>query len=332
MTYSFLTEEQARRQADVVQLYKAWREAAVQTWNGRGGDLAAYLAWRKRPDTQREYLVKRLRRYEASIGPRSLETEAFKDNYDRRRGKVVDRMTQTYAELRSMARVNKAMRIARMPKLAADIIRQLDEHGLLGPKAIVIGSHALYAYEAAAGVHIRQSLMETRDLDFFWDTDQKLSLAISKVRPPSVFGLLRKVDKSFEASYRLFARNRDGFEVELLTAQSGEVDQPQPSGLPGDQLDATPYAGLEALIALPRFEAVAIDAQGMPVRVVAPEPRAFALHKEWVSKQPSRNPLKRGRDREQSQIVKRLAIEIFGLSMQGTDFTNLPQYLRESEG
>jgi hypothetical protein len=37
---------------------------------------------------------------------------------------------------------------------------------------------------------------------------------------------------------------------------------------------------------------------GSPARIVAPDPRWFALHKLWMSAQAKRNPLKRPKDRK----------------------------------
>lgn len=38
---------------------------------------------------------------------------------------------------------------------------------------------------------------------------------------------------------------------------------------------------------------------GSPARIVAPDPRWFALHKLWMAAQAKRNPLKRPKDRKQ---------------------------------
>src|SRR3546814_19634393 len=37
----------------------------------------------------------------------------------------------------------------------------------------------------------------------------------------------------------------------------------------------------------------------LPARIVAPDPRWFALHKLWMSQQAKRNPLNRPKDRKQ---------------------------------
>jgi hypothetical protein len=38
---------------------------------------------------------------------------------------------------------------------------------------------------------------------------------------------------------------------------------------------------------------------GTPARIVAPDPRWFALHKLWLAAKPGRHPLKRPKDRKQ---------------------------------
>jgi Nucleotidyltransferase len=72
------------------------------------------------------------------------------------------------------------------------------------------------------------------------------------------------------------------------------------SNLPED-LEGAAIFGLDWLINSPRVEAVAIDERGYPVRLVAIDPRAFALHKAWVSRREDREPLKAVRDLEQAQ-------------------------------
>jgi hypothetical protein len=42
---------------------------------------------------------------------------------------------------------------------------------------------------------------------------------------------------------------------------------------------------------------------GTPARIVAPDPRWFALHKLWMSDQEKRNPLKRPKDRRQGEAL-----------------------------
>lgn len=48
---------------------------------------------------------------------------------------------------------------------------------------------------------------------------------------------------------------------------------------------------------------VVIARDGSPARIVAPDPRWFALHKLWLSTQDTRNPLKRDKDSRQGTAL-----------------------------
>ncbi|MGO8954667.1 MAG: GSU2403 family nucleotidyltransferase fold protein [Rhodomicrobium sp.] len=324
MDFFELTNEQIRRQVDAQQLYRAWRQAAVQTWNEHGGQYAAPASWRK--IAGKEYLVLRTRGIRKHVGPRSKDTEAYAKRYRAERDRIVATQVATYAELKRMAPVNRALQLGRMPNLLADIIRKLDEFGFLGTKATVIGTNALYAYEAMAGVHIRPALLETSDADILWDAGQTLKLAIENIRPPSIIALLQKVDKSFAiADYGIAARNKTGFIVELISPKADA--QPEPTGLGVRDLEVTPYSKMEGLLSLPRFEAIPIDRSGFPFRMVVPDIRAFTLHKMWTSKQASRQPEKRRRDAAQAKMLANLAENILGLSLNDTELASIPKYL-----
>ena len=69
----------------------------------------------------------------------------------------------------------------------------------------------------------------------------------------------------------------------------------------------------------PAVEAVIIGSDGMPVRARVPDPRAFAVHKAWLSQQPDRDPIKKPRDLAQSQMMVEVLRE------------HLPQYPFDAE-
>lgn len=71
-------------------------------------------------------------------------------------------------------------------------------------------------------------------------------------------------------------------------------------------LVATEVPGLHWLLNSPKFVAVAIDEDGWPVPMRVPDPRAFALHKAWLSGLPTREPVKKPRDLEQAHAVAQL--------------------------
>ena len=73
-------------------------------------------------------------------------------------------------------------------------------------------------------------------------------------------------------------------------------------------LEAAEIRNLQWLISSPKFSQVVIGEDGYPSRMVGPDPRAFALHKIWLSQQKDREPLKKKRDLNQGLVVARLLI------------------------
>jgi len=66
---------------------------------------------------------------------------------------------------------------------------------------------------------------------------------------------------------------------------------------------------------------------GYPVRFIVPDPRVFALHKIWLSVQPTRDPVKRKRDYHQGEAIGRLAMDYLNLSFNDATIAKLPHEL-----
>jgi hypothetical protein len=104
--------------------------------------------------------VEYLYRAKRSLGPRGPERERIKTDYDAHRFGLQSRLETLNLRLGEMTRVNRAMGLGRVPKLSARILRKLDSAGLLGRHLFVVGTHALFAYEAAAGIFFESGLTE----------------------------------------------------------------------------------------------------------------------------------------------------------------------------
>jgi hypothetical protein len=74
-------------------------------------------------------------------------------------------------------------------------------------------------------------------------------------------------------------------------------------------LVAVEVPGLQWLLNSPKLDAIAIDEDGWPVPMRVPDPRAFALHKVWLSGLSTRETIKKPRDFEQARIVAKLVRE-----------------------
>ena len=68
-------------------------------------------------------------------------------------------------------------------------------------------------------------------------------------------------------------------------------------------MQAVEVPNLQWLANAPAIESIAIASNGMPVRLRVPDPRAFAVHKAWLSGQLDREPVKKARDLAQSRMV-----------------------------
>ena len=214
-----------------------------------------------------------------------------------------------------------------MPSTAAKVLRKLDEAGLLGHQLFLVGTHSLYAYEAKAGVRFETDLTATADLDLLVDARQHMSLAVAEdVKPEGILGLLRKADRTFARTDEFRATNDDGYYVDLIAPlPPNEASETAIRlGDTNDDLAAAAILGLQWLINAPKFEEVVIGADGLPLWVSCIDPRAFALHKFWVSRQNSREATKRRRDAAQARAVAFLASEYLNLEFKAKDLTALP--------
>ena len=181
---------------------------------------------------------------------------------------------------------------------------------MLGSGIRVLGTNAIYAYEAASGIRLDPGLATTEDIDLLLDARGGLTfVADEDLSQSSLMKILQRVDTSFERSRQPFrAVNRDGYLVDLLQPMASPPwkQGPDKVGADPDDLSAVQIEGLDWLQNSPAFEAVAIDEKGEPTRIVAADPRVWAVHKLWLSRRADREPLKRRRDAAQAEAVAAL--------------------------
>ncbi len=325
-----LTGEQRRQLIDTQQVYEAWLGADGE----RQRRFAGSMRWVERNGAQ--YLLRKIRQTENSLGPRSEETErsfaAFSEGRERNR----DLLAGLSDRLNSLARVNVAMGLGRVPVIAARILRRCADTNLLGRQLLVVGTNALFAYETLAGVQIASGLTATGDIDLLLDSRRRISFVTSeRITQSGLIGVLRKVDRSFKPLQpRAFrATNRDGYLVDLIRPQArnvlGDNARTSISSL-DDDLDGAPMDGLQWLLNAPKTEAIAIDERGHPVRIPTVDPRIFALHKAWLAKRPDRSPVKAARDQEQAEAAALIAASYLKLPFDGDYLKGFPTPLREA--
>jgi hypothetical protein len=318
-----LTAEQRRILVDTAQLYEHLLELGSERKAFHGG-----LYWKT--VFGRDYLVRTIgpHRGNRSLGPRSSETERAYREFTETKRDLDARIKSINEQIARQAKFCVAAGVNRVPRLPADIVRSLDASGLLGSHLIILGSHAMYAYEMRAGVQFKAGLLQTEDLDTLLNTKSEIELAGS-TRSAGLLGILHDVDKTFKPQRKRSFRavNARGFMVDLIRAPIDSGGLALTSIGSGNDLVAESLRGLEWLTALPLMTQIVIADNGFPVRFVVPEPRVFALHKLWVSLQPTREPIKRKRDLHQAEAVVQLALDYFNLRFDDVSIKALPSEL-----
>ncbi len=326
MNYRELSNEQRRQWLDFMQVDTECRacQRELQT------RFLGSMRWLRR--NAREYLHVKRGRTEKSLGVRSAETEGIYQKFMTEREVAQHRLAALSVRLDQMAPVNRALGLARVPAITARILRKLDEKKLLGSALLVAGTNALWAYEAKAGIQFQSELVATIDADLLWDPRSRLSLIQAAQMPRGILGILEDVDASFKTrgarDYK--AINKDGFSVDLIRPEDRRFfmeDRARVSEFAGD-LSGAPIFGLHWLLNAPRVTVICIAEDGFSVEIPTFDPRAFVLHKLWMSQRHDRDPLKAARDQAQAKALAEVAVKFLGLAFDATELSALPAGVR----
>lgn len=242
-----------------------------------------------------------------SLGRRSAETQSMYDSFVAKKLTAEERLSGLKAAVARHERMNRALRVGRMPTIAVSILSRLAQAGLEEFFRIV-GTHALYAYEAAAGVRFASEITSTRDIDLLWDTRKRLTFTQKLLQDsPSMLAALQKVDKTFEVleDQKYTAINKDGFEVDIIRRIAKEGD-PHPIRL-SDSVDdfwVVQAKRADELMNASEFSEVVVAENGTMARLTTIHPQVFVNFKRWMANEPDRDPLKRRRDALQADAVE----------------------------
>lgn len=287
-----------RQYIDAVAVFTAYEEAFAEAAQVRGG-----MYWKNTG-----YLIRTSASGgEKSLGRRSPETEAIFERFTKRKNEATERLAGLKSSLEEHKRLNRALHVGRVDPLVTSVLARLEAVGL-AEHFRVIGTHALYAYEAAAGIAFEADAVATRDIDLLWDVSRRVQFhtALGRV-DKSMLAVLRKVDPSFRVrrSQKYTAVNKDGFEVDILRREPVDGD-PHPVRLSDDEDDfwvaQAPNAHL--LLDAPPFSAVIVASNGAMARMNTLHPLVFARFKHWMAQLPDRDSRKRSRDELQANAVE----------------------------
>lgn len=303
--YRELTNEQARQSIDAEQVFSAYRDVERELADRFYGTMN----WRA--VNEADYLYRIRGHVAKSLGPRSAETEAIYESFRAGKARAENIQKQLGGRLNSMAPVNRAYQLGRVPLMTARILRAATSNGLLGRSLFVVGTNAIFGYERLCSVQIEGGLLATGDVDLLFDSRRNLKLASTEIAQRGLVGMLRRLDSTFDLTARgsFRAVNADGFMVDLIKPPPRDRlisrGQSTLSSVAGD-LTAAEIEGLGWLVNVAKITQTVIDERGYPLEIVSPDPRAFALHKFWLSKRADRDPNKRKRDEAQAKLVAEL--------------------------
>lgn len=307
MLFNELDHRIVRERVNLSQLWEAWIEAEDQ----RRHSFAGTMGFERREVT--DYLYRRIGPVAKSLGPRSAETERLLETFRTSRERNKTRLQALAESLNTQAAILRGLSAGRLPVVPARILREIRIHGKQAGLRVV-GTNALYAFEALAGVVFEEGATATGDIDLLQDDRRRLRLLTEEKTMTGLARLIQeKVDRSFQPrsprDYRL--TNNAGYMVELIRPE------PRPAwrkmagavSLSEGDLVGAPVTGLQWLVNAPSVNAVVVDERGFPAPMTCPDPRYWAAHKFWLSQREDRDPVKKGRDLAQARAVVALVRE-----------------------
>lgn len=302
-----LSDAAARQLIDADTIFREYLRTQKESRAYSGG-----MYWKRQGSY--EYLVKTgLDNRQQRIGLRSPETEHVYAQFTQKKKTIQSRLSSLRQALKETQRLNKALKVGRAPALLVDILRLLDEHGL-SEHFIVVGTHALYAYETAAGIRIEAGALATMDVDLLWDARKRVRFLsdIAKL-DTSVLRILQQADATFvrKEGQNETAINAKGFEVDFLRRMQ-EGSDPHPFRFTDDEDDIWPVQAMRAgvLTHAPRLEGCVVSSTGQMARISTISPESFVAFKRWLANKAENRPeLKRRRDQRQATIVQHMLDE-----------------------
>lgn len=298
-----LDENQLRQLVDAQSLWRAYTSARAEAQQVRGS-----MFWREAAGTR--YLIRASTAgAQKSLGPETDETRAIFARFQERKQATTARLAALKARMEEQRRLNRAYRVGRAPAIVVRVLNALDQAGI-GDQFVVIGTHALYAYEMAAGVRVASDATATRDLDLLFDARKRLAFASALARmDASLIATLRKADPTFRIMRGQLqtAVNDEAFEVDIIrrAAQDGDPHPMRMSEVE-DDLWAVQVPDGERMASGPHFEQLVVAATGEMAMMRTLHPSAFVRVKQSLARSTTRDVQKARKDALQAQVAQHL--------------------------
>ena len=305
-TFNELTEAQTRQYIDAEASWRALEDAQAAAAEVRGS-----MMWRTQAGHR--YLIRvAASGGQTSLGPHSTENEQIYERFTTRKVALETRQKQLRQTVAQHTRLNRALRVGRVPNVVVDTLNALASAGLQH-HFLTVGTHALYAFETACGVRVPTEATATQDIDLLLDTRNYIKFATTMQRlDTSLLGIFQKVDKTFvlRDDQKYTAVNGAGFEIDVIrrAAQSRAGTDPHPLRLSAFEEDfwAVQVPSGQALLDGGRFTQMVVATNGNMATMHVPSPESFVRIKTALSRRHDRDPLKSRKDLLQAQVVQQL--------------------------
>jgi len=310
MSFLFIeyNDAQLKQKINTKMLYTTYMEA-LHNYNL---SFRYKMFWQKHKDgyelLTKQHLKSAKREY---LGKRNAKTQQIRQDFERTKETAKIRLSTLKAKMKREEKLNKLEGVTRAPKELVAIFSKINELGL-DNKVIAIGTNSLYAYESYAGVLIEQEHLATRDIDLLNKKEKGISFIFSEIMTgKSALELLTSIDSSFVKSKKVPYRfiNDAGVWIELINPMSDSVKQESFK----DNLfsDVVPLAmkGMQWLENSRLFKELIIGENGKCAFITTIHPLEYAIYKNWLCRQESRDYMKHSRDLQQSKLVTELIVK-----------------------
>jgi Nucleotidyltransferase len=297
------SEKQLRQYVDSTSVYRAVLEARKERKEVRGS-----MFWRELRGVR--YLIRTSAAgAQRALGADGPDTQAMHERFMARKSAATERCKALEAKLSEMTQLNKVYQVGRVPGVAVGVLQALEAHGV-ADQFLTVGTHCLYAYEAACGVRIASDAAATRDIDLLFDTRQQLAFLTTLRRLDTSFiGVLRKADKTFRVrpDQLQTAVNDGGFEVDLIIRIAVDAE-PHPLKMSDAEEDlwAVQVSSGNRMVSSRRFTQTVVSARGDMALMRTVHPLDFIQVKRALAHSSARDPLKARKDALQADVAQHL--------------------------
>ncbi|GEO99123.1 GSU2403 family nucleotidyltransferase fold protein [Methylobacterium haplocladii] len=187
------------------------------------------------------------------------------------------RLAESRPRVLQASRLYRDLKLPRFPYEVTAVLREADRRDLLGSRLVIVGPEAMAAYALEAGGRIVGDPTDRGDVRMAWTARD--------APVDAVWDICTMMDPGcrVEGARPSRVRFSQGGATEIVAAPS------RSEGFrPTDRIRPTILPDQEWLLSGRHVDHVVSDEAGQPVRIVAPDPRRFALHRMWLG---SRNQI-----------------------------------------